>query len=108
MGGPLVSERRGVGPATRDGARGRRVRGFARWPTYRCGPSELDREGERGKGEGQAKQVGGPHAEKGGRVWKNSFHFFLNTFSNPNSNQIQILLQISIKSKHHKNKYASA
>ena len=65
MGGPPIRERRGAGLAARDGAKGAR----------RCGPSELGHEGERGKEEGRAKQAGGPEAEKGGRVRKNSFLF---------------------------------
>jgi len=66
MGGPLVSERRGVGPAARDGARGRRVHGFTRGPTRRCGPSELGRYRERGKGEGRLSRPVGQKPRKEG------------------------------------------
>jgi len=46
----------------------------------------------------------GPEAKKGGRVRKNSVLFFLNTFSNPNSNSFANFNQ----TKASQNKYASS
>ena len=79
-----------------------------------CAATGLAQEGEREErkwpwGRGQLGRAGGdrpagPEAEKGGRVWKNSFLCFLNTFSNPNSNSFANFNQ----TKASQNKYASA